>query len=207
MRPGPFWPVERDQCLSEGHKMLGHEREFLRPHQRPPADIERRGAVEHVEFLRKTPCPVKFKRRTVLSEGDFRVSKRRGECMLSNDDAQFRQEAAQELHRRMIGPYPEPSGDEFDLLYDITCRVLWPEVWLSPGLDLKTRSLCTVAALTALGRPQVRNHISGALANGATRQEIAEVITHLAFYAGWPAVGLAVVAAREIFADMDDDGT
>jgi 4-carboxymuconolactone decarboxylase len=108
--------------------------------------------------------------------------------------------AAKKLHDRMLGTYPEPVGDEFDRYFDITCRVLWPEVWINPNLDVKTRSLCTVAALTALGRPQVAKHIRAALANGASKTEVAEVITQMAFYSGWPTAGAAARAAREVFA-------
>src|SRR5437868_10623818 len=60
-------------------------------------------------------------------------------------------------------------------------------VWARPGLDLKTRSLCTVAALTVLGRiNNLKTHIRGAIGNGATREEILEVILHMAVYGGFP---------------------
>src|SRR5437868_5925107 len=85
---------------------------------------------------------------------------------------------ARELYNRMeLGPYPEPSGDEFDLFFAIASEVQWPKTWAGGELDVKTRSLCTVAALIALGKPQVHGHIRAALAVGASRQEIADVIT------------------------------
>jgi alkylhydroperoxidase/carboxymuconolactone decarboxylase family protein YurZ len=112
-------------------------------------------------------------------------------------------QAARALHDRMLGPYPEPIGDEFDRFFDITCRVLWPELWLDNTLDPRTRSLCTVAALTALDRTNVRKHIKAALANGASKAEIAEVITQMAFYAGWPCAGNAARTAREVFREVD----
>jgi alkylhydroperoxidase/carboxymuconolactone decarboxylase family protein YurZ len=115
--------------------------------------------------------------------------------------------AAREFYTAgMPGQYPEPDGGDFDLLLDLSGRVVWPEVWLSEGLDAKTRSLCTIAALTALGRPQVAGHIRAARARGATRREIAEVITQMAIYAGWPAAMMAKAAAEEVFAaSVTDD--
>ena len=114
---------------------------------------------------------------------------------------------ARELYDRMeLGPYPEPTGDEFDLFFAIASEVQWPKTWAGGELDVKTRSLCTVAALIASGKPQVHGHIRAALAVGASRQEIADVITHIAFYAGFPSAGNALRAAREVFREMDGDG-
>lgn len=74
------------------------------------------------------------------------------------------------------------------------------EIWTRPQLDLKTRSLCTVAALTALGKPnQLRFHLVGALHNGATREEIYEVLLQMALYCGMPASVEALTVAREVF--------
>ena len=113
---------------------------------------------------------------------------------------------ARELYDRMkLGPYPEPSGDEFDLFFAIASEVQWPKTWAGGELDLKTRSLCTVAALIASGKPQVHGHIRAALAVGASRQEIADVITHIAFYAGFPSAANALRAAREVFRELDGD--
>ncbi len=70
-----------------------------------------------------------------------------------------------------------------------------------PGLDLKTRELATVAALTALGhaQPQLKAHIGGALNAGCEPQEIIEVILQMAVYAGFPASLNGINAAREVF--------
>ncbi len=70
-----------------------------------------------------------------------------------------------------------------------------------PGLDLKTRELATVAALTAMGTAggQLRVHIKGALNVGCAPREIVEVIMQMAVYAGFPAALNGVVAAREVF--------
>jgi len=72
-----------------------------------------------------------------------------------------------------------------------------------PGLDLRTRQLCTVAALTALGgqtTPQLKVNIEHALAAGATRAEITEAIWQMAVYGGLPAAINGLNAAREVFA-------
>lgn len=70
-----------------------------------------------------------------------------------------------------------------------------------PGLDLRSRELATVAALTALGnaRPQLKSHIGGALNAGCSPEEILEVIMQMAVYAGFPASLNGISAAREVF--------
>ena len=70
-----------------------------------------------------------------------------------------------------------------------------------PGLDLRTRQLATVAALTALGTaaPQLRTHLNGALNVGCTPVEIIEVIQQMAVFAGFPAAINGAAAAREVF--------
>jgi 4-carboxymuconolactone decarboxylase len=73
------------------------------------------------------------------------------------------------------------------------------DAWCRPGLDRKTRSLITLAALTALTKPnQIKNHVRGALANGASVEEIREVLLHTAIYAGIPAGVEAFNAASEV---------
>jgi 4-carboxymuconolactone decarboxylase len=77
-------------------------------------------------------------------------------------------------------------------------------VWDRPGLDLKTRSLCTVAALCVLGRlNHLRTHIRGALANGATREEVVEVLHHMTVYGGFPDAWDGLAVARDVFAALD----
>ena len=79
-------------------------------------------------------------------------------------------------------------------LADLSDRVLFGEVWEREALNKRDRSLVTVACLVALCRDgQLPFHLQAALDNGVTRQELEEVVTHLAFYAGWPA---AATAAR-----------
>ncbi len=79
--------------------------------------------------------------------------------------------------------------------------VLFGEVWERPGLSKRDRSLIVVATLIALGRErQLVGHLQRALDNGVTKAEIGEIITHLAFYAGWPAAMTAAQIATEVFA-------
>jgi len=71
-----------------------------------------------------------------------------------------------------------------------------------PALAKRDRSLITVAALVALCRPdQIRGHVWRALDNGVKKEEIVELITHLAFYCGWPNAGTAALVAKEVFAE------
>ena len=75
----------------------------------------------------------------------------------------------------------------------------WGSTWQREGIDLKTRSLITIAMLTALKAPQeLKGHIRGALNNGATVEEIREVLLHSAVYCGAPAAQEAFRAAQEI---------
>ncbi|KGJ93355.1 carboxymuconolactone decarboxylase family protein [Colwellia psychrerythraea] len=75
----------------------------------------------------------------------------------------------------------------------------WGSTWQRQGLDLKTRSLITIAMLTALKAPQeLKGHIRGALNNGASIEEIREVLLHSAVYCGAPAAQEAFRAAQEV---------
>ncbi|MGE3540504.1 MAG: carboxymuconolactone decarboxylase family protein [Candidatus Tectimicrobiota bacterium] len=88
-------------------------------------------------------------------------------------------------------------------LADLTANVLFGDVWERPGLSKRDRSLITVATLVALYRTdQLRGHIRRALDNGVTKDEISEVITHMAFYSGWPTAANAVQVAKQVFEDM-----
>ena len=85
-------------------------------------------------------------------------------------------------------------------LAELTVDVLFGDVWERPGLSKRDRSLITVATLVALYRTgQLPGHISRALDNGVTKEEIGEIITHIAFYAGWPTAAQAAQIAKEVF--------
>lgn len=91
-------------------------------------------------------------------------------------------------------------GDIAPTLADLTDRVLFGEVWARPQLSQRDRSLVTISALIAMNRPdQFRSHLARARTNGVTQEEAIEVITHLAFYSGWPNAVTAVGVAREVF--------
>ncbi|MGY4492446.1 carboxymuconolactone decarboxylase family protein [Pseudomonas sp. TE3610] len=84
-------------------------------------------------------------------------------------------------------------------LQDFVNEHAWGSVWNRPGLELKTRSLITLAALTALKCPQeLKGHVRGALNNGCTVEEMREALLHCAVYAGVPAAIDAFRAAQEV---------
>jgi 4-carboxymuconolactone decarboxylase len=90
--------------------------------------------------------------------------------------------------------------DVFTKLGEISDKVVFGDVWERKQLSKRDRSLITVAALTALYRPdQLRGHLHRAFDNGVTKEEIIELITHLSFYAGWPNGGTAALIAKEVF--------
>jgi len=82
------------------------------------------------------------------------------------------------------------------------------DIYSRPGLDLKSREIAVVAALTALGNatPQLKVHIHGALNVGCTRREVIEVIMQMAVYAGFPAALNGLFAAKEVFKERDVSG-
>jgi 4-carboxymuconolactone decarboxylase len=91
-------------------------------------------------------------------------------------------------------------GDFAPKLAQLTDDVLYGDVWARPQLSARDRSLVTISTLVAMNRPdQLRSHLALARDNGVTEEEIAETITHLAFYAGWPSAVTAVMVAKEVF--------
>ena len=87
-------------------------------------------------------------------------------------------------------------------LVDYTNDVVYGDLWERPGLSKRDRSLVTLAALIATYRPeQLESHLTRAVGNGVTREEITEVITHLAFYAGWPAAMSAAQVAYTVLVE------
>lgn len=98
-------------------------------------------------------------------------------------------------------------GDIAPKLAELTDDVLFGDVWERSELSKRDRSLITVAALVAMNRPeQLRFHLDRALDNGLTKEELIEVITHLAFYSSWPNAMTAIMTAREQFAKRDAAG-
>jgi len=101
-------------------------------------------------------------------------------------------------------PMRAPWGDIAPRLAQISDTVLFDDVWQRPGLSRRDRSLITVAALIALYRGnELPFHLKKALENGVTREEIIEMITHLAFYSGWPTASTAIAVARRVFEETE----
>jgi 4-carboxymuconolactone decarboxylase len=100
-----------------------------------------------------------------------------------------------------VNPSREAVRDVVPDLINYSEKWLFGEVWERPGLKKRDRSLIVVATLIALGRErQLPGHLNRALDNGVSKQEISEIITHLAFYAGWPAAMTAAQIAKDVFA-------
>jgi 4-carboxymuconolactone decarboxylase len=95
---------------------------------------------------------------------------------------------------------PESMRRVVPKMAELTKEVLFGDVWERSELSQRDRSLITCAVLTATYRPeQLRFHLKLALTNGLTREELGEMITHVAFYAGWPAAAQAAQIADEVF--------
>ena len=83
-------------------------------------------------------------------------------------------------------------------------RYAWGDVWARPGLDRRTRSIVTLAALTALAAEnEIAMHVRAAITNGLTPAEISEVLLHTAIYAGLPKANAAFAIAQKTLAEMD----
>jgi 4-carboxymuconolactone decarboxylase len=93
-------------------------------------------------------------------------------------------------------------GDIAPKFAQLTDDVLFADVWERPQLGKRDRSLITCAALVAGGNTeQMATHFPRALANGVTREELIEMITHLAFYSGWPGSVSAITRVRQLIAE------
>ena len=89
-------------------------------------------------------------------------------------------------------------------LQDLVIEIGWGEIWASPGLEKRDRSLINIAMLTALNRStELDNHLRGALNNGVTPDEIVEVILQTAVYCGMPA---AIDSMRKVKAVFEERG-
>lgn len=121
-------------------------------------------------------------------------------------DQQF--EDGLRVRKQVMGePFVEKAFanvDEFTRpLQEYITRNAWGTVWCRDGLDFKTRSLITLSMLTALGRTQeLKGHVRGALNNGASVEEIREVLLHATVYCGVPLAVDAFRAAHEVLQDV-----
>jgi 4-carboxymuconolactone decarboxylase len=125
-------------------------------------------------------------------------------------DERTRYEKGMEVRRAVLGnahvdralaSRNDFTGD----LQDLITRYAWGEIWARPGLPRHTRSLVTVAMLVALNRPEeLRLHLAGAVRNGASREELKELLLHAAVYCGVPAAHAAFRIADEVLRAMEE---
>jgi 4-carboxymuconolactone decarboxylase len=110
-------------------------------------------------------------------------------------------EIDEEQGDRVIEALKDIAPDFADLVIEFP----FGDVYSRPGLDLKSREIATVSALTAMGTagPQLKFHVHGALNVGCTRQEIIEIMIQMAVYAGFPAALNGLWAAKEVFDQRD----
>ncbi|WP_145507516.1 carboxymuconolactone decarboxylase family protein [Yersinia alsatica] len=98
------------------------------------------------------------------------------------------------------------GSQQFPGLVAYTTDVLFRDLWLRPALAPRDRSLITVSALIAAGQvAQVTFHLNKAMDNGLTQEQAAEVVTHLAFYVGWPNAMSTVPVVKAVFAQRNTD--
>jgi 4-carboxymuconolactone decarboxylase len=106
-------------------------------------------------------------------------------------------EAAEAQRATRVG---EQFGAVAPGLVQYTTDVLFRDLWMRPALAPRDRSLVTVSALIASGQvAQIPYHLNRAMDHGLTQAQAAEVLTHLAFYVGWPNAFSALPVAREVF--------
>ena len=112
------------------------------------------------------------------------------------------------IRREVLGAdYVDASirnADELTMpLHELITQYCWGEVWARPGIDRRTRSFLNLAMITALNRPhELKLHVRGAINNGLTKEEIAEVFIQTAIYCGVPAALDSFRVAKEVFNDM-----
>jgi 4-carboxymuconolactone decarboxylase len=139
------------------------------------------------------------------------MAKRKSGAHLHNEKSAEYQRGMAEMHKQ-IGPMADAYiarikkvSPEFAWV-----NVTFPfaELYTRNTVDLKTRELCTVAALTVQGfaLPELKIHIEAALRTGATRAEVVEIITQMIAYCGFPAATNALLTAEAVFASLDAPG-
>lgn len=117
------------------------------------------------------------------------------------------------LRKQVLGSdYVEKSiagADDFSrAMQELSTEFCWGAIWARPGLSLRDRSLLNLGMISALNRPhELKLHIRGALRNGLSREEIREVLLQVAVYCGVPAGMASFQLAREVFAELDSEGS
>ncbi len=126
-------------------------------------------------------------------------------------DDQDRAEAGMAIRRKMFGPAGAEErvaeASSFNRPFeDYITNYCFGEVWTRPPFDHKMRSLLTIAILASTSKPnQLKVHVRGAIANGATPEEIREVLIHVMIYGGVPAAADSFGHAREVLKEMGLD--
>ncbi|MFF3567489.1 carboxymuconolactone decarboxylase family protein [Nocardia jiangxiensis] len=119
-------------------------------------------------------------------------------------------EAGLQVRREVVGEEYvtralEGASEFSSPMQDLVTEYCWGAIWTRPGLDRRTRSLINLATLTALNRPkEFATHVRGAVTNGATHEEIREVLLQTAVYVGVPAAIEAFRIADEILTENTD---
>jgi 4-carboxymuconolactone decarboxylase len=122
------------------------------------------------------------------------------EWMEKVTDAQYQATTTSSATSEAPSDARKAFGDIAPALATYTDEVLFGNVWKRPGLSPRDRSLITVAALVAGYRiNELPFHLKRALDNGVSKDELIELITHLAFYSGWPTANSALPIARRVF--------
>jgi 4-carboxymuconolactone decarboxylase len=112
------------------------------------------------------------------------------------------------LRRKMWGragadDHIDNASDMMAPVQDIVTRICFGEIWQRPALDLKTRSMITLAMLAAMGRThEIKIHTRGAIANGCSREEIKEIFVHAFAYCGIPLMVDAIRASEAVLDEM-----
>lgn len=121
-----------------------------------------------------------------------------------DDDRERGLELRRKLNGERFGKTSSVLVQEAPDLEAIVNEVLFGRVWSRDKLDLRSRSIAVIAALTATGqRPQLKNYIANSLNVGLTRDEIIELLMQLVFYIGLPPVTNAIAVAQEVFQEQD----
>lgn len=118
-----------------------------------------------------------------------------------------RHEQGMRIRREVLGDAHVDSAvanttDFTQPFQDFITETAWGTVWAREGIDRRSRSMVTLAVLTALGRDhEIAMHVRAALTNGLTKEEVAEVLLHTSIYAGVPAANRAFAIAQQVFED------
>jgi 4-carboxymuconolactone decarboxylase len=137
------------------------------------------------------------------------VSIQKGESIMKSDRYRTGWDKLSEIDGEQGEKVVEALKDISPEFADLLIEFPFGDVYSRPGLDLKSREIATVAALTAMGTatPQLKVHVHGALNVGCSRKEIIEVIIQMAVYAGFPAALNGLFAAKDVFDKRDIDAS